>query len=139
MADIQFFGPSSGNFTATIRDNNGSPSTVLEASQPFSVDTTWILDPTTASYLGGQWEVAVYAESIGNAPEGQFGPTRIVPVTGGAVYSTTVTVPANTVPNNPNEPRSGVYKLVAVLLLRNVAGKVTDIAAVAECPIVRIA
>lgn len=138
MADIQLFGPGSGNFAAAVRDNNGAPTTVLEASAPFTIETNWYLDATTATYLGGHWEVAVYAESIGKGPERQLGTTVIVAVNGGVSYSATVNVAANTLPNDPSEPHSGVYKLVAVLLLRNVAGKVTNVAAVAESPIVRI-
>jgi hypothetical protein len=138
MADIQFptsLGP--GVFTLMVRDNNGNPSQVLEAAAPFSIDTWWSIDAAAARVLGGQWEVAAYVESIGPGQEKQVGSTRTVPLTGGTNYSTTITVPANTLVDDPASGQSGAYKLVAVLTHRNF-NKLSDVAALAEGPIVRI-
>jgi hypothetical protein len=139
VAQIQFpnqlFAP--GQFNIVVNDNNGAPSSVLEAASPFTINATWSIDPAAALLLGGQWEVAAYVESVGQGPEQQVGPTQIVPLNGSANYTTTVTVPANTLPDNPQPPLSGVYKLIVVLIHRNFAA-VSDVAAVAEGPFLRI-
>ncbi len=139
MAVIQFpnqlFAP--GQFDIVVNDNNGAPATVLEAASPFTIDATWSIDPLAALLLGGQWEVAAYVESIGQGPEQQVGTTQIVALNGTAAYSTTVTVAANELPENPAPPVSGVYKLIVVLTHRNF-NAVSDVAAVAEGPFLRI-
>ncbi|HEU4348255.1 MAG TPA: hypothetical protein VFR35_10750 [Actinoplanes sp.] len=139
MADIQFpnqlFGP--GTFEAEVLDNNGDPTSVLEAGAEFKVRTKWAIGALAALLLGGEWVVTVYVESIGPGPERRIG-TEIVPLNGSANYSALVVVPANTLPDDPNPPVGGVYKLVTVLTHRNF-GKVSDVAAIAEGPLVRIA
>lgn len=139
MADIQFpntlLGP--GQLLATVNDNNGNPTTVLDAGQQFTIDAIWSIDPVSALLMGGRWEIAAYVESIGPGPEQQVGGTVLVPLNGGQAYAATVTVPPNTLPNNPAPPNSGVYKLVTVLTHRNF-GQVSDVAAVVEGPILRI-
>ena len=125
MPDIQFpnilLGP--GTVTATIFDNNGAPATVLEADQPFTVHA--------------DWQIAAYVESIGPGPEQQIGPTVTVPLTGATSYSADITVPANTLPDNPAPPNSGVYKTVTVLTHTNF-GAVTDVVGLVEGPVLRI-
>jgi hypothetical protein len=139
MVDVQFpntlFGP--GTFTATVLDNNGSPATVLDAAQPFSIQVEAILDPLSAAHLGGQLEFAAYVEAIGPGVEQQVGPTEIAVLTGATNYSEEIVVPANTLPNNLGPGESGAYKLVTLMTHRNF-GAVTDVAAVAESGILRI-
>lgn len=139
MADIQFpnalFGP--GTFTATVLDNNGSPSSVLDAGQQFTIRTAWSIDALSAQHLGGDWQVAAYVEAIGPGAEQQVGPTQTVPLNGGTNYATDVVVAAGDLPNNLGPGQSGTYKLVTLLTHRNF-GVVTDVAAVAEGPILRI-
>ena len=139
MAQIQFpntlFGP--GTFDIVVNDNNGVPASVLDAGLDFTVDATWVIDPLAALLLGGQWEVAAYVESIGPGPEQQVGATQVVALNGGTNFSTQIVVPANTLPNNPAPPNSGVYKLIVVLTHRN-NGVISDVAAVAEGPFLRI-
>lgn len=139
MAQIQFpnrlFG--FGDFHAEVQDNSGAPTSVLEAGVPFRVETKWEIPPLAALLLGGVWTVTTYAESIGPGPEIRIG-SDTVPLNGGTSYSTTVTVPANTLPNNPNPPTSGVYKLVTVLTHRNF-GRTSDVAAIVDGPTARIA
>ena len=138
MAGIQFpnqlLGP--GSFDAQVLDNNGAPATVLEASEDFSIKTGWSIDALSAVLLGGQWEVSAYVESIGPGPEQLVGST-VVPLDGSTAYNATVTVAKGTLPDNPGPPQSGVYKLVTVLTHRNF-GKITNIAAVVEGPVLRI-
>ena len=138
MADIQF--PNqlfTGTLDAQVLDNNGAPSSVLEAGQDFTIRARWRIDAVAALLLGGQWELAAYVESIGIGPEQQVGPTEVVALNGGRNYSASITVPANTLPNNPQPPNAGVYKLVTVLTHRNF-GLVSNVAAVVEGPILRI-
>lgn len=138
MSNIQFpnkvLGP--GTFTATVVDNNGDPATVLEAGLEFKVETEWEIDAVSALLLGGQWEVTTYAESIGPGAEVRIGSTT-TPLTGAQKYKAVVTVPAGTLPNDPGQPVAGAYKLVTVLVLRNF-GKITNVAALVEGPVVRI-
>ena len=140
MADMQFpnvlLGP--GTFTAAVIDNNGAPSSVLEANQPFTIQCSWNISALAALLLGGQWQVAAYVESIGAGPEQEVGAAVTVALNGGTSYNATIVVPANTLPDDPAPPLSGTYKLVTLLTHRNF-GHVTDVAAVVEGPIVRIA
>jgi hypothetical protein len=139
MTNIQFpnvlFGP--GTFTATVLDNNGNPSNVLDAAQEFRIEVEAILDPLSASLLGGDLEFAAYVESIGPGREQQVGPTRTVTLTGATNYPDVIVVPASTLPNNLGPGESGAYKLVTLMTHRQF-GAVTDVAAVVEGPILRI-
>ena len=114
-----------------------SASTVLEASQPFRIEAVWSIDAESARVLGGQWEVSAYVESFGPGPDLQVGPTQVLPLDGSLNYGTVIVVPAGTFPDNPAAPSPGVYKVIGVLLLRN-HNLVTDVAAVAEGPLLRI-
>ena len=104
MADMQFpnvlLGP--GTFNATLIDNNGSPSTVLEAAAPFTIQCAWTISPLAAQLLGGQWQVAAYVESMGPGPEQEVGPTVTIALNGGTNYSANIVVPANTLPDDPS-------------------------------------
>jgi hypothetical protein len=139
MARIQFpnrlFGP--GEFTAEVQDNNGAPTEVLEAGDPFKIVAKWDIGLLAALLMGGEWTVTTYVESIGPGPERLIGTTTL-PLDGSTVYNATVEVPANTLPNDPPPPTGGVYKMVTVLTHRNFK-KISNVAAVAEGPVVRIA
>ncbi|WP_433305981.1 hypothetical protein ACQP2F_19550 [Actinoplanes sp. CA-030573] len=140
MSQIQFpnqlFGP--GDFTAQVLDNDGQPADVLEAGQGFKIETTWKIGPLAALLLGGEWTVAAYAESIGPGPEKQIG-FKNVPLNGLENYSATVDVFAGTLPNDPPPATSsGAYKVVTVLSHRNF-NKISNVAAVVESPVLRIA
>ena len=75
--------------------------------------------------------------SIGAGPEQQVGPTVTVPLTGVTNYSADIVVPANTLPDDPAPPNSGVYKTVTVLTHRNF-GATTDVVGLVEGPVLRI-
>lgn len=139
MADIQFpnvlFGP--GTFTATVLDNNGQPASVLDAGQQFTIHVDATIDPLAAALLGGELQFASYVEAIGPGAEQQVGPTQTVPLTGATNYQTDIVVPATTLPDNLAPGQSGAYKLVTLMTHRNF-GAVSDIAAVAEGPVLRI-
>jgi hypothetical protein len=139
MAAMQFpnilLGP--GAFDAQILDNNGAPSTVLEANAPFTIKCNWSVSALAALLLGGQWQLAAYVESIGPGPEQEIGAAVTIPLNGSTNYNANIVVPANTLPDNPAPPLSGTYKVVMLLTHRNF-GQVTDVAGVVEGPIVRI-
>jgi len=137
MNDIQFPPTGSGTLTISVVDNNGSSRTVLEASKPFTIEAVWTIDAESARVLGGRWELSAYVESFGPGFEGQVGPTRLQPLNGNTTYNDAIVVPANTFPDNPAAPSPGVYKVIVVLLLRN-NNLITDVAAVAEGPLLRI-
>jgi len=141
MADIQF--PNqllNGSFSAAVLDNNGVPTNVLEAAQPFTITTSWKVSALAALLLGGEWRVSAYVESIGPGPEQQVGPTETVLLNGGTNYAVNIVVPANTLPDlDPagNPAVSGAYKIVTLLAHRNF-GKFSDVSAIVEGPILRI-
>ena len=139
MADIQFPNVTfpASTFTAELIDNNGAPSTVLDAGLDFAVKADWTISALAALLMGGQWEVAAYAESIGPGVEKQIGDTVVKPLDGSTNYKAEIKVPANTLPDNLGPGESGTYKIVVLLTHRNF-GKVSDVAAVVEFPVVRI-
>jgi hypothetical protein len=126
-----------GTFTANVLDNNGAPSTVLDAGQQFTIRCSWQISQLAALLMGGEFQVAAYVESIGQGPEQQVGPTVIRALNGGTNFSADIVVPANTLPNNVPAGQSGAYKLVTLLTHRNF-GRVSDVSAVVEEPVVRI-
>jgi hypothetical protein len=137
MADIQF--PSgSGTLDVTVRDNNGAPANVLEAAKDFTIEAKWSIDKGFALALCGKWQLAAYVESIGRGPEQQLGQTKEVTLNGGTHYSAVITVPAGSLPDDPAPGLSGVYKLVTVLTHRSPRGKISDVAAFVEGPMLRI-
>jgi hypothetical protein len=139
MATIQFpnvlLNP--GTFNATVLDNNGAPSTVLDAGQQFTIRCTWDISPLAALILGGEFQVAAYVESIGPGREQQVGPTVTRALNGGTNFAADIVVPANTLPNNLPPGQSGAYKLVTLLTHRNF-GSVSDVSALVEGPVLRI-
>ena len=139
MVEIQFpnvlLAPPS-TFTAVLNDNNGNPSSVLDAGTDITVDANWEISQLAALLLGGEQEVAAYAESIGPGPEAKLDAVT-VPLNGGTTYSATITVPATTLPNPPAAGESGAYKVVVLLTHRNF-GQVSDVSAIVEFPVVRI-
>ena len=140
MTEIQFPNLllSPGDFNAVLVDNNGAPSTVLDAGLPFMINADWTISPLAALLMGGNWEVAAYAEAIGPGEEKQVGPTRTVPLNGTTTYSTVINVGPNELPDNLPAGQSGAYKIVVLLTHRGVNGAVSDVAAVVELPVVRI-
>ena len=139
MAAMQFpnvlLGP--GTFDAQILDNNGAPTSVLEASAPFTIQCSWSVSSLAALLLGGQWQLAAYVESIGAGPEQEIGAAVTVALNGSTNYAADIVVPGNTLPDNPAPPASGAYKVVMLLTHRNF-GHVTDVAGIVEGPVVRI-
>jgi hypothetical protein len=126
-----------GTFTADVVDNDGAPSTVLDAGQQFTIQCQWNISPLAALLMGGEFQVAAYVESIGPGREQQVGPTVTRALNGSTVFSGNIVVPANTLPNNLPPGQSGAYKLVTLLTHRNF-GRISDVSAVVEGPVLRI-
>lgn len=106
------------NMTNQLLDNNGLVTNILDADQPFTVRIAWNVPPPLAPFLGGQFRLRVYVESIGPGPEQQIG-QQVVSVVGGQVNygPVSIVVPGNALPGEGQgtPPVSGVYKLVSVL------------------------
>jgi hypothetical protein len=126
-----------GTFNADVLDNNGAPSSVLDAGLPFTIRCSWDISPLAALLLGGEFQVATYVEAIGQGPEQQVGPTVTRALNGGTSFAADILVPANTLPNNVPPGQSGAYKVVTLLTHRNF-GQISDVSAVVEGPVLRI-
>lgn len=117
--------------SVVLIDPDGNPNKVLDDGLPFSVRVNWTVGPaSTATVLDGTWTVRAYAESMGPGPEVAIGSTN-EPANGGSAYSTTIDVPAGTLPADV-PPDSGVYKLVVVITYRTAQNLLTEIAAFSE-------
>jgi hypothetical protein len=141
MADIQypnaFFRP--GTFTAEVLDNNEEPRNVIDAGAPFTIRMVTTLSPAAALFLGGTLEYAAYVEAIGPGDEKQVGPTETFVLNGTAVINKDIVVPVGDLPDNVGPGQSGAYKLVVLLTHRSTGGAVTDVAAVVDAGVLRIA
>jgi hypothetical protein len=144
MAELHIFPnplTAGGKFEADVKDNAGLPTNVIEASLAFTVDCKWDIDAITASLLGGTWHVDLYAESIGGGFEGRLAGNAVAVVPGQTIYTSTITVLANTLPNDPPvhplNDDSSVYKTVVVPRHHN--GVVTtSITALSDGPVVLV-
>lgn len=113
---------------------------VVDPTRPFTLTIDWglfgaVVPVWLAALATSQWDVSVYAESLGGGPELRLG-TSLVPVSptlpctinpslsNCTRYSTTVTVPAGTLAEHiPGTDQGGIYKLVvAVFLNSNIPG-----------------
>jgi hypothetical protein len=97
---------------------------------------TWNLTQVIAPFLGGEWKLRVYAESIGGGFEGQLGADVDIPLnTAPALplprqYHGDVNVPGNTLP-------PGAYRLVTLINYSN-GGVPLEMAAFQEGPIIQV-
>ncbi len=116
--------------TIDLLDSGANPNTVISVSDPFSIDVAWSVSGTALPFLGGEWLVRAFVESIGVGFEGQVGPTKVVPLDGGTNYATSINVAAGTLPN-PAVAADTVYKLV-ILVSHRQFGVKTAIAGFGE-------
>lgn len=143
MAEIQFpvTQPGSSSFSAVMLNDSSSPSTVLAAHLDLTIHADWMISSQMALMLGGQWEIAAYADSVGPGPHKQIGPTVTIPVSGETHYSADIVVPADTLPvldrAAPSASATGAYRIVILLNHRNF-GRLTDVIGIVESPLVRI-
>jgi hypothetical protein len=145
-----------GAFTGVVaiveRPVLGKSNLVVNRAKPFEIEVQWHvfgnLVPlwlTALSVRSPNWVVTAYAESQGPGDEVALGSVN-VPV-GGPVfaldeaYSATLTVPANTLPEeNPGDPtQSGTYKIVVTTFLDSALGPIGyDMMGYAEGPIIKV-
>jgi hypothetical protein len=146
-----------GEFTSAVLVSEvpaiGVSNLVLNPQNTFDIKVDWKIDGNIAelwlsalAVASPNWVVTAYAESIGPGPE-QILIAKEVPVlplpsaNPPFAYSTTLTVPANTLPEeNPGDPLvSGVYKLVVTVFLDSVFGSPGyDIMGFAEGPVIKM-
>ena len=118
---------------------------VLEPDEEFKVTVKWsitgLLRPLWLAALGGNWNVQVYAESIGGGPEILLARDDSVPADPNqADYEVTLTVPPNTLDEgDPGSNVSGIYKLVTSVFLNSTLGAPGfDMTGFLEGPIVQV-
>jgi hypothetical protein len=118
---------------------------VLNAGDTFEIDVAWevngLLRPLWLAALGGNWNVQVYAESIGGGPEILLARDDSVAADPARdKYSIRITVPPNTLAEgDPGSQTSGIYKLVvAVFLNSNLGQPGFDMTGFNEGPIIQV-
>jgi hypothetical protein len=108
---------------------------VLDSTKPFQVKVDWaiqgFLAPLWLQALGGNWDVSVYAESLGGGTEARLGTASVSAASGtptggvnGTKFSASITVQPNSLQEHtPGTDVGGIYKLVvAVFLNSNLLG-----------------
>jgi hypothetical protein len=121
-----------------VVDNTNAPSTVLDANNAFTVNISWSVPVTLAPFLGGQFRLRVYAESMGPGPEVQIGSKTVAVAPGQVNYADSIIVAANTLPGEGAgaPPVSGAYKIVTVL--QHLNGGATEGSGFAENPLIQL-
>jgi hypothetical protein len=118
---------------------------VLNRNDSFDVRVDWevtgLLRPLWLAALGGNWNVQVFAESIGGGPEILLARDDSVaadPNVGN--YSVTLTVPPNALDEgDPGSNTSGIYKLVVSVFLDSTLGQPGfDMTGFNEGPIIQV-
>jgi hypothetical protein len=126
---------------------------VIDPSKPFDITVEWeifgALVPLWLAPLAANWDVSVFAESIGPGPEVALGTatvpkTATVPCTVNQAqqnctkYQATVTVPPGTLTEDVGSD-SGTYKLVVTVFLDSALGAPGfDLTGFREGPIIRV-
>jgi hypothetical protein len=117
---------------------------VLDRNESFDVKVDWeiqgLLAPLWLAALGGNWDVSVYAESLGGGNEIRLGTATVAADPAVTSYSATVTVPPNSLDEHaPGTDVGGIYKLVvAVFLNSNLGRPGFDMIGFNEGPIVQV-
>lgn len=137
MFEHIFGGLMTASSVAQVEDPLGinPPSTIIQTDDNWRVHVDWQLAGPAAPFLGGDWQVRVYAESIGGGFEGQLGPTVNVPLNSAPPgpprnYHAFVNVTAGTL-------AAGAYRLVTLINYSNL-GVPLEMAAFEEGPIIQV-
>jgi hypothetical protein len=124
---------------------------VIDPSKGFDIELEWTISGNIAALwlngLGGDWQVQVFAESVGPGTDvilaTEKTPAVPLPPPGGGVYtySQTLKIAGGAVPLQENNPgvSSGVYKLTATVFLNsNLGAPGFDISGFCEGPTIMV-
>lgn len=118
---------------------------VLNRDDAFQVNVAWeingLLRPVWLAALGGNWNVQLFAESIGGGPELLLASDNTVAADPAvANYSVTLDVPPAALDEgNPGSNVSGIYKLVvSVFLNSNLGSPGFDMTGFREGPYIQV-
>lgn len=118
---------------------------VLNRNDSFQVNVEWtitgLLRPLWLAALGGNWNVQLFAESIGGGPEILLARDDSVAADPNrADYAVQLTVPPNALDEgNPGSNVSGIYKLVVSVFLDSDLGRPGfDMTGFNEGPIIQV-
>jgi hypothetical protein len=118
---------------------------VLDSTKPFQVKVDWVIQgflaPLWLQALGGNWDVSVYAESLGGGNEIRLGSNDAVAADPNVLsYTATIDVQGGLLQEHaPGTDVGGIYKLVvAVFLDSNLPGQGFDMIGFNEGPIVQV-
>lgn len=118
---------------------------VLNTDEEFFVDVSWelqgVLVPLWLAALGGNWNVQLFAESLGGGPEILLARDDTVAADPAVrTYSARLTVPPTSLEEgNPGSNTSGIYKLVVSVFLDSTLGEPGfDITGFSEGPIIQV-
>jgi hypothetical protein len=102
---------------------------VLNRNEAFKVDVAWkitgLIRPIWLQALGGNWNVQLFAESLGGGPEILLASdNNVAALPPREDYSVRLEVPANALQEgDPGSQISGIYKLVVSVFLDSKLGK----------------
>jgi hypothetical protein len=118
---------------------------VLNRNEAFQVNVAWeingLLRPLWLAALGGNWNVQLFAESLGGGPEILLARNDTVAADPNvANYAVTLDIPANALEEgNPGSNVSGIYKLVVSVFLNSNLGRPGfDMTGFNEGPIIQV-
>jgi hypothetical protein len=123
---------------------------VLDPNKPFQVHVEWKIEgplrPLWLAALGGNWNVQLFAESVGGGPEILLASDNSVAANpyptppGPGYYSVDLNVGTHALPEgDPGSNVSGIYKLVVSVFLNSELGSPGfDMAGFNEGPIIQI-
>ncbi len=104
---------------------------VVDPTKAFTLTVEWRLDgqlvPVWLAALGGNWDVSVYAESLGGGSEKRLGTASVAanaftpdPDVNHVKYTATITVAPNTLDEHaPGTDVGGIYKLAVAAFLNS--------------------
>jgi hypothetical protein len=102
---------------------------VVNRDEEFEVIVRWelngLLAPLWLAALGGNWDVSVYAESLGGGNEVRLGTDNTIAADPSVLaYTSTINVPAGLLDEHtPGSDVGGIYKLVVSVFLNSELGR----------------
>lgn len=131
------------NTTGLVLDPLDAPKTVLDSGVPFKVQVDWTVPPGLAPFLGGQFRLRCFAESVGPGQEVQIGGTILEPVVPGQLnYTRDIPVAAGALRGEgqldpaTGQPVSGMYRIATVI--QHINGAPTQGCGFAEAELIQM-